>query len=104
MKEWWQLGQNGIIGYLIKAVQLVQVVDLSRQEFLNELGLEEHLNNYNAEIRKLCALLVEKDDPLLVERIKRIEEKRDKCFKLLRTLQREISPEDLITSVNTGYH
>ena len=82
----------------------VMVVDLSKQEFLNELGLEEHLNNYYGEIRKLCALLVEKDDPLLVERIKRIEEKRDKCFKLLRELQREISPEDLITSINPGYH
>ena len=82
------------------------VVDLYQtpQEFLNELGLEEHLNNYNGEIRKLCALLVEKEDPLLVERIKRIEEKRDKCFKLLRTLRREISPEDLISSINPGYH
>ena len=79
-------------------------MDLSKQEFLNELGLEEHMINYESEIRKLCALLVEKEDPLLVERIKRIEEKRDKCFKLLRTLRREISPEDLITSVNPGYH
>jgi hypothetical protein len=79
-------------------------VDLSKQEFLNELGLEEHLNNYNGEIRKLCALLVEKDDPLLVERIKRIEEKRDKCFKLLRTLQREVDPGSQISSINPGYH
>ena len=76
----------------------------TQQEFLNELGLEEHLNNYNQEIKKLCALLVEKEDPLLVERIKRLEDKRDKCFKLLRTLQREISPEDLISNVNPGYH
>ena len=76
----------------------------TQQEFLNELGLEEHLNNYNGEIRKLCELLVEKEDPLLVERIKRLEDKRDKCFKLLRTLQREISPEDLISNVNPGYH
>ena len=79
-------------------------MDLSKQEFLNELGLEEHMINYESEIRKLCALLVEKEDPLLVERIKRIEEKRDKCFKLLRTLRREISPEDLITGINPGYH
>jgi len=79
-------------------------VDLSKQEFLNELGLEEHLLNYNGEIKKLCALLVEKDDPQLIERIKRIEDKRDKCFKLLRTLQREISPESSITNTNPGYH
>ena len=76
----------------------------TRQEFLNELGLEEHLLNFNGELKKLYALLVEKDDPLLKERIKRIEEKRDKCFTLLRTLQREISPEDLITGINPGYH
>ena len=76
------------------------VVDLSKQEFLNELGLEEHMINYESEIRKLCALLVEKDDPLLVERIKRIEEKRDKCFKLLRILQREISPKTMLTNAN----
>ena len=75
-------------------------MDLSKQEFLNELGLEDHLVNYNQEIKKLCALLVEKDDPLLVERIKRIEEKRDKCFKLLRTLRREISPETMLTNAN----
>jgi len=74
------------------------------QEFLNELGLEEHMNNYNGEIKKLCALLVEKDDPQLIERIKRIEEKRDKCFKLLRTLQREVDPESQISNANAGYH
>jgi len=74
----------------------------TRQEFLNELGLEEHMINYESEIRKLCALLVEKEDPLLVERIKRIEKKRDKCFKLLRTLRREISPETMITNANIG--
>jgi hypothetical protein len=79
-------------------------VDLSKQEFLNELGLEEHLLNYNGEIKKLCALLVEKDDPQLIERIKRIEDKRDKCFKLLRTLQREIDPESQISNTNPGYH
>jgi hypothetical protein len=76
----------------------------TQQEFLNELGLEEHLLNFNGELKKLYALLVEKDDPLLKERIKRIEEKRDKCFTLLRTLQREISPESLITNANPGYH
>ena len=48
----------------------------TQQEFLNELGLEEHLNNYNGEIRKLCELLVEKEDPLLVERIKRRVKRR----------------------------
>ena len=74
------------------------------QEFLNELGLEEHMNNYNGEIKKLCALLVEKDDPQLIERIKRIEEKRDKCFKLLRTLQREVDPGSQISNTNPGYH
>ena len=79
-------------------------MDLSKQEFLNELGLEEHMINYESEIRKLCALLVEKEDPLLVERIKRIEVKRDKCFKLLRTLQREVDPESQISNANAGYH
>ena len=84
----------------------VMVVDLSKQEFLNELGLEEHLNNYNSELRKLGKTLseLEKPDPQLIQKIIRIEQKRDKCFKLLRTLQREVSPEDLITSINPGYH
>ena len=82
------------------------VVDLSKQEFLNELGLEDHLLNYNGELRKLGKTLseLEKPDPQLIQKIIRIESKRDKCFKLLRELQREISPEDLITSVNPGYH
>ena len=81
-------------------------MDLSKQEFLNELGLEEHLNNYNGELRKLGKTLseLEKPDPQLIKKIKRIEVKRDKCFKLLRTLQREISPETMITNVNEGYH
>jgi len=84
----------------------VKIVDLSKQEFLNELGLEEHLNNYNGELRKLGKTLgeLEKPDPQLIQKIIRIEQKRDKCFKLLRELQREICPEDLITSINPGYH
>ena len=84
----------------------VMVVDLSKQEFLNELGLEEHLNNYNGELRKLGKTLseLEKPDPQLIQKIIRIESKRDKCFKLLRELQREISPEDLISGINPGYH
>ena len=80
--------------------------ELTRQEFLKELGLEEHLNNYNGELRKLGKTLseLEKPDPQLLQKIIRIEQKRDKCFKLLRELQREISPEDLITGINPGYH
>ena len=82
------------------------VVDLSKQEFLNELGLEEHLLNFNRELEKLGKTLseLEKPDPQLIQKIIRIEQKRDKCFKLLRELQREISPEDLITGINPGYH
>ena len=82
------------------------VVDLSKQQFLDELGLEEHLNNFNAELRKLGKTLseLEKPDPQLLQKIIRIESKRDKCFKLLRELQREISPESLITNANPGYH
>ena len=59
-------------------------MDLSKQEFLNELGLEEHLNNYNGELRKLGKTLseLEKPDPQLLQKIIRIEQKRDKCFKL----------------------
>ena len=81
-------------------------MDLSKQEFLNELGLEEILLNYNGELRKLGKRLgeLEKPDPLLIKEIQAVEGRRDKCFKLLRTLQRELSPEDLITSVNPGYH
>jgi len=84
----------------------VMVVDLSKQQFLDELGLEEHLNNFNAELRKLGKTLseLEKPDPQLLQKIIRIESKRDKCFKLLRELQREISPESLITNANPGYH
>ena len=84
----------------------VMVVDLSKQQFLDELGLEEHLNNHNAELRKLGKTLseLEKPDPQLIQKIIRIEQKRDKCFKLLRELQREISPESLITNANPGYH
>ena len=46
-------------------------MDLSKQEFLNELGLEEHLNNYNGELRKLGKTLseLEKPDPQLIQKI-----------------------------------
>ena len=82
----------------------VRVVDQSIQDYFNGLGLQKSLDKYNGELKDYYNLITKNPDPLLIKRIQRIEEKRDKCFKLLRTLQREISPESLITNANPGYH
>jgi len=79
-------------------------VDQSIQEFFDKLGLDKHLDMMNEELVKLNALIGKEPNPLLIKKIQAIEDRRDKCFKMLRSLQRELDPGALITNVNPGYH
>ena len=40
----------------------------------------------------------------LRDRITKIEVRRDKLFKLIREIRREVDPGSIISSVNPGYH
>ena len=65
----------------------------TKQQYLDEFGLEQILDDYNAEILKHdCNPICEKKIELL--------EKRNKVFRLLRDELKEIDPGCLITSVN----
>ena len=70
----------------------------TKQQYLDEFGLEQILDDYNAEILKhtcdeCLAGAICKDKRELIE-------KRNKVFKLLRDELKEIDPGCLITSVN----
>ena len=70
----------------------------TKQQYLDEFGLEQILDNYNAEILKhtcneCLAGAICKDKRELIE-------KRNKVFRLLRDELKEIDPSCLITSVN----
>ena len=65
----------------------------TKQQYLDEFGLEQILDDYNAEILKHdCS-------PICAKKIELIE-KRNKVFRLLRDELKEIDPGCLITSVN----
>ena len=80
------------------------VVDQSIQEFFDKLGLDKHLDMMNEELVKLNALIGKEPDPLLIKKIQAIEDRRDKCFKMLRSLRREVDPSSIISNTNPGYH
>ena len=70
----------------------------TKQQYLDEFGLEQILDDYNAEILKhtcdeCLAGAICKDKRELIE-------KRNKVFRLLRDELKEIDPGCLITSVN----
>ncbi len=65
----------------------------TKQQYLDEFGLEQILDNYNAEILKHDC------NPICAKKIELIE-KRNKVFRLLRDELKEIDPGCLITSVN----
>ena len=70
----------------------------TKQQYLDEFGLEQILDDYNAEILKhtcdeCLAGAICKDKRELIE-------KRNKVFRLLRDELKEIDPGSLITSVN----
>ena len=70
----------------------------TKQQYLDEFGLEQILDDYNAKILKhtcdeCLAGAICKDKRELIE-------KRNKVFKLLRDELKEIDPGCLITSVN----
>ena len=65
----------------------------TKQQYLDEFGLEQILDNYNAEILKHDC------NPICEKKIELIE-KRNKVFRLLRDELKEIDPGCLITSVN----
>lgn len=67
--------------------------DIQKQQYLDEFGLQQILDNYNAEILKHTCTPVCKDKRELID-------KRNKVFKLLRDEIKEIDPGSLITSVN----
>ena len=74
--------------YLFKEDQLS---DIQKQQYLDEFGLEQILDNYNAEILKhktICFKSIE------------LREKRNKLFKLIRSERKEVAPGTLITAVN----
>ena len=80
--------------YLFKEDQLS---DIQKQQYLDEFGLEQILDNYNAEILKhktICFKSIE------------LREKRNKLFKLIRAERKEIAPGTLITALNdqNEYH
>ena len=79
-------------------------MDQSIQEFFDKLGLDKHLDMMNEELVKLNALIGEEPDPLLIKKIQAIEDRRDKCFKMLRSLRREVDPTYYIRNTNPGYH
>jgi len=65
----------------------------TKQQYLDEFGLEQILDDYNAEILKHDC------NPICEKKIELIE-KRNKVFKLLRDELKEVDPGCLITSVN----
>ena len=65
----------------------------TKQQYLDEFGLEQILDDYNAEILKHDC------NPICTKKIELIE-KRNKVFRLLRDELKEIDPGCLITSVN----
>ena len=65
----------------------------TKQQYLDEFGLEQILDDYNAEILKHDC------NPICAKKIELIE-KRNKVFRLLRDELKEIDPGCLITSVN----
>ena len=75
-----------------------EFTDIQKQQYLDEFGLQQILDNYNAEILKhtcdeCLAGAICKDKRELIE-------KRNKVFRLLRDELKEIDPGCLITSVN----
>ena len=84
----------------------VKVVDQSTQDYLADLGLERSLEKYNRELQRLYDLVAKNPDLLekLRDRITKIEVRRDKLFKLIREIRREVDPGSIISSVNPGYH
>ena len=64
-----------------------------KQQYLDEFGLEQILDDYNAEILKHDC------NPICTKKIELIE-KRNKVFRLLRDELKEVDPGCLITSVN----
>tara|TARA_R100001244_G_scaffold31981_1_gene30457 strand:- start:50 stop:382 length:333 start_codon:yes stop_codon:yes gene_type:complete len=65
----------------------------TKQQYLDEFGLEQILDDYNAKILKHdCNPICEKKIVLI--------EKRNKVFRLLRDELKEVDPGCLITSVN----
>ena len=65
----------------------------TKQQYLDEFGLEQILDDYNAEILKHDC------NPICAKKIELIE-KRNKVFRLLRDELKAIDPGCLITSVN----
>ena len=65
----------------------------TKQQYLDEFGLEQILDDYNAEILKHDC------NPICKKKIELIE-KRNKVFRLLRDELKEVDPGCLITSVN----
>jgi len=70
----------------------------TKQQYLDEFGLEQILDDYNAKILKhtcdeCLAGAICKDKRELIE-------KRNKVFRLLRDELKEVDPGSLITSVN----
>ena len=65
----------------------------TKQQYLDEFGLEQILDDYNAEILKHDC------NPICEKKIELIE-KRNKVFRLLRDELKEVDPSCLITSVN----
>ena len=65
----------------------------TKQQYLDEFGLEQILDDYNAEILKHDC------NPICEKKIELIE-KRNKVFRLLRDELKEVDPGCLITSVN----
>ena len=65
----------------------------TKQQYLDEFGLEQILDDYNAKILKHDC------NPICAKKIELIE-KRNKVFRLLRDELKEIDPGSLITSVN----
>ena len=84
----------------------VKVVDQSTQDYLADLGLERSLEKYNGELQRLYKLVAKNPDLLekLRDKITKIEVRRDKLFKLIRVIRREVDPGSIISSVNPGYH
>ena len=61
------------------------LTELQKQQYLSELGLEPILSYYNNEIKKhsrVCFKSLE------------LREKRDRCFKLMREEEKELSYHD----------
>jgi len=70
-----------------------EFTDIQKQQYLDEFGLQQILDNYNAEILKHNC------NPICKKKIELIE-KRNKVFRLLRDELKEVDPGCLITSVN----